>query len=153
MLQPTVTNEIVSAFATNDIPGRRFKAIFDYLLEQGLKPEGKSNSGTLVFQHRDTEGSFIDVLAFRRKPEDVLSFPRSYWGSRSDRREALCKPFDYSESPSVATGVVGYTNYSSGQLAIKSITLERVMAVCVAVCSDLKANDEASGTVVARLSE
>lgn len=33
MLQPTVTDEIVSALATNDIPGRRFKAIFDYLLE------------------------------------------------------------------------------------------------------------------------
>lgn len=106
-----------------------------------------------MFQHRDTDGNFIDVLAFRRKPEDVLSFPRSYWGSRSDRREALCKPFDYSESPSVATGVVGYTNYSSGQLAIKSITQERVMAVCVAVCSDLKRGDEASATAVARLSE
>lgn len=153
MLLPTVTDEIVSAFATNDIPGRRFKAIFDYLLGQGLKPEGKSNSGTLVFQHRDSDGNFIDVLAFRRKPEDVLSFPRSYWSSRSDRREALCKPFDYSERPSVATGVLGYTNYTSGQLAIKSITKERVMAVCVAVCSDLKRDDEASATSVARSSE
>lgn len=139
MPQPTVTDEILSAFATNDIPGRRFKAIFEYLLEQGLKPDGKSNSGTLVFQHRDMDGNFIDVLAFRRKPEDVLSFPHSYWSRQSNRREALCKPFDHSERPSVATGVVGYTNYSSGQLAIKSNTQERVMAVCHAVCNDLTA--------------
>ncbi|EJM26842.1 MULTISPECIES: hypothetical protein [Pseudomonas] len=153
MLQPTVTDQIVSAFATDDIPGRRFRAIFDYLLEQGLKPVGKSNSGTLVFQHRGTDGNFIDVLAFRRKPEDVLSFPRSYWGSRSDRREALCKLFDYSESPSVANGVVGYTNYSSGQLAIKAITQERVMAVCIAVCGDMKRVDDALATTVARSNE
>ena len=138
MLQHTVTDAIVSDFATNDLPGRRFQTIFEYLLEQGLKPEGKSNSGTLVFQCPDTNGDFIDVLAFRRKPEDVLSFPRSYWGSRSNRREALCKPFDHSERPSVMTGVVGYTNYSSGQLSIKSITQQRVMAVCISVCSDLR---------------
>ena len=112
---------------------------------QPLNDEGINSQ--IPAQYRDTDGNFIDVLAFRRKPEDVLSFPRSYWGSRSDRREALCKPFDYSESPLVATGVVGYTNYSSGQLAIKSITQERVMAVCVAVCSDLVA-----GRLVSRLS-
>lgn len=137
MLQPTATEEVVSAFETQDIPGRRFKAIFDCLIEHGLRPEGKSNSGTLVFQYRSSDGTLIDVLAFRRKPEAVLSFPRSYWASRSDRREALCKPFDYAERPSVATGVIGPTNYSVGQLAIKSATHERVMAVCVAVCSDL----------------
>lgn len=153
MLKPTVADDIVSAFATDDIPGRRFKAIFEYLLERGLKPEGKSNSGTLVFQHRGTDGNFIDVLAFRRKPEDVLSFPRSYWGSRSARRETLCKPFDYAERPAVATGLVGYTNYSSGQLSIKSITQERILDVCVAVCRDLNRDDETSAATVARLSE
>lgn len=153
MLQPTVTDEIVSAFATDDTPGRRFEVIFKYRLERGLKPEGKSNSGTLVFQHRDTDGNFIDVLAFRRKPEDVLSFPRSYWGSRSVRRETLCKPFGYSERPAVATGQVGYTNYSSGQLSIKSNTQERVMDVCVAVCRDLNRDDETSAATVVRLDE
>lgn len=138
MLHPTVTDEVVSAFATNDKPGRRFQEIFKYLAEQGLRPEGKSNSGTLVFQHRDANGNYVDVLAFRRKPEDVLSFPRSYWGSRSNRRETLCNPFDYSERPPVSTGAVGYTNYSVGQISIKSTTQERVMTVCIAVCSDLK---------------
>ncbi|MFK0091869.1 hypothetical protein [Pseudomonas sp. NPDC090592] len=137
MLQPTVTQEIVSAFQTQDVRGRRFKAIFDYLVEQGLKPEGKSNCETLPFQYRGADGNQMDVLAFRRGDNDVLSFPRSYWRSRSDRREALCEPFDYSERPSVATGVVGSTNYSVGQLTIKSATQDRVMAVCAAVCVDL----------------
>jgi hypothetical protein len=137
--QPTVTDEIVLAFTTHDMRGGRFKTIFDYLNEHGLTPQGKSNSGTLVFQHRDMDGKFIDVLAFRRKPEDVLSFPRSYWGgSRSSRRETLSEPFNDSERPPVETGVVGYTNFSTGQLAIKKVTQERIMAVCIEVCHDLK---------------
>ncbi|WP_458726017.1 hypothetical protein [Pseudomonas gregormendelii] len=43
------------------------EAIFDYLLEQGLSRKVSRIPGTLVFQHRDTDGNFIDVLAFRRK--------------------------------------------------------------------------------------
>ena len=58
----TDTEKIVTRFVSG-LGGQRYKEIFDLLEQYGLKPLGKSNTETLLFQVRDSTA--LDIFAFR----------------------------------------------------------------------------------------
>lgn len=134
MTTNTVTTKTVESFKSG-LGGARFAQLFAILEENGLRPLGKSNTGTLLFQAIDNDGTMHDVLAFRREPVSVLSFPKSYWLPRKELRSSLCGAFEPHEQPAVIPGVGSNANESAGQVTINKNTLERVKELCVEVCN------------------
>jgi hypothetical protein len=128
----SVTEQKLVTFQSG-LGGKRFKIIFEVLLNAGLKPVGKSNSQTLIFRWKDSFGNEHDVVAFRQSP-DVLSFPRSFWRSRKDHRSSLCSSFGIFEQPPVSANV-GPTQESEGQVSLTMSTLERVKTLANDICA------------------
>jgi hypothetical protein len=133
----TVTEKTVEEF-TKGIGGSRFAELFRILVLYGLRPLGKSNTGTLLFQWIDKNGTAHNVLAFRREPAPVLSFPQSYWQSRKELRSGICATFTSNEQPSTIRGVGSHSNESAGQVALNKDTFERLKATCDDVCNYVK---------------
>lgn len=126
----TETEKVVRSFEL-DLGGSRHRDLFEILRLAGLRPLGKSNTKTLLFQaHRD--GNTYDVLAFRLKPEPVLSFPKSYWNPRGSELHELLDAFEFSERPQVI-GPVSDSQHSAGQISMNRSTHERLLTVCEAV--------------------
>ncbi|MGA4632913.1 hypothetical protein ACPA5B_03450 [Pseudomonas solani] len=124
----TVSQEKVESYLSG-FGGSKFQPLFAILQASGLEPLGKSNTDTLLFQLRDGAMAH-DVVAFRRKPEAVLSFPKSYWATRAADRAALCKSFDLGEQPAVTKEVGSTSQQSAGQVKVSAVTLERLVALC-----------------------
>jgi hypothetical protein len=131
----TATSDMVSKF-TSGLGSARYREIFETLESSGLCPLGKSNTETLLFQYRDGTGETLDVFAFRLGPPPVISFPRSYWLSRSSALNENLDNFSYAERPAI-TGPVSDSQYSAGQIELSRGTQERVVAVCNRVCAVL----------------
>jgi hypothetical protein len=115
--------------------GHLYAPLFSILLQHGLTPHGSSNSHTLLFKFNDPVGSKHNLLAFRRHPIRVLSFPKSFWLNRKAKRRELCAPFDpITEMPTVGPGGGPSVKESVGQVAIREETLERLKDLCEQVC-------------------
>jgi hypothetical protein len=132
----THTERMVSKFI-NSLSGSRYRQIFEILDSHGLRPLGKSNTETLLYQFRDAQRNVADVLAFRLGPPQVISFPKSYWLSRSLELSQYLNDFSYNERPAVA-GPVSTSQFSAGQIEITPNTYERIMQVCNNVCTSLQ---------------
>lgn len=78
----TETEKVVAKFVSG-FGGDRYKKVFDLLESKNLKPLGKSNTATLLFQQRISANEVNDIFAFRLGPPSVISFPKSYWLKRS----------------------------------------------------------------------
>ncbi|MFJ3466652.1 hypothetical protein [Pseudomonas sp. NPDC090201] len=135
MGEKNVTEEIVNQF-TRGLGGKRFRDIFEILSDAGLRPLGKFNTGTLLFQFIDSATATHDVLAFRRSP-DVLSFPISYWSERVQQRLRLCAPFSIQEKLSPLKGVGSTSNFSAGEVVITKESQERIKSLCRNVCIEI----------------
>ncbi|HHH9441357.1 TPA: hypothetical protein ACP32N_003296 [Pseudomonas aeruginosa] len=133
MDKPTATQTAIQTFE-KALGGKRFIQLFAILREQGLEPLGKSNTDTLLFQYVAGDERH-NVLAFRHRPEAVISFPATYWASRASIRSELCKPFDLAEMPQVSRAFASTSIQSAGQVAIKESTMERLKELCLKVCS------------------
>lgn len=131
----TETEKLVEKFVRG-LGGRRYEEIFGLLESNGLRPLGKSNTETLLYQFRSAGGQVHDVIAFRMGPPPVISFPKSYWLSRSDELSEHLQNFSYFEKPAV-TGPVSDSQYSAGQVEMKRSTQERIAEVCTRVCPSL----------------
>jgi hypothetical protein len=129
----TATDDMVLKF-TKGLGSARYCEIFEILESNGLRPLGKSNTETLLFQYREESGETLDVFAFRRGPPPVISFPQSYWLSHSAVLNEIMDNFSYSERPAT-TGPVSDSQYSAGQIEIGRGTQERVVDVCRTVCA------------------
>lgn len=115
--------------------GHLYEPLFSILLQHGLKPHGSSNSHTLLFKFADPSGNKHSLLAFRRHPIRILSFPKSFWLDRKTKRLELCASFDpISEMPTVGPGGGPSVKESVGQVAIREETLERLKGLCEHVC-------------------
>tara|TARA_R110001592_G_scaffold164750_1_gene398910 strand:+ start:3466 stop:3867 length:402 start_codon:yes stop_codon:yes gene_type:complete len=132
----TETEKVVAKFVSG-FGGDRYKKVFDLLESKNLKPLGKSNTATLLFQQRISANEVNDIFAFRLGPPSVISFPKSYWLKRSTDLSTYLSGFSYSEKPPVQ-GRVSDSQYSAGQIEINRTTHERVMDVCLRVCATLK---------------
>ena len=131
----TETEKMLEKFI-GGLGGRRFREIFAVLESNGLRPLGKSNTATLLYQLQRGGGDTSDILAFRLGPPPVISFPKSFWLSRSGELGDYLANFSYSEKPPI-TGPVSDSQYSAGQIELNRQTHERVLDVCARVCSSL----------------
>src|SRR5262245_6257559 len=122
------TERAVAKF-TNGFNGEIYRSVFALLESHGLRPLGKSNTDTLLFQHHGSGGNVSDVFAFRLGPPPVISFPSSYWNARSGKLSDFLGRFSYMEQQAV-TGKVSDSQYSSGQIEIKKGTYERIIQLC-----------------------
>ena len=131
----TETEKMVEKFVRG-LGGRRYQEIFRILEENGLRPLGKSNTETLLFQFRSQSGEIHDVFAFRMGPPPVISFPKSYWLSHAHGLSEYLAKFSFTEKPAT-TGAVSDSQYSAGQIEITRSTQERIAEVCSRVCASL----------------
>ncbi|MEL0169440.1 MAG: hypothetical protein VW877_15055 [Pseudomonadaceae bacterium] len=131
----TETEKMVEKFVSG-FGGQRYREIFEVLASNNLRPLGKPNTETLLFQFRGPDSEVLDVFAFRLGPPPVISFPKSYWLVRSSELSAHLSNFSYSEKP-VITGPVSDSQYSAGQVEITRSTHERIIEVCNRVCAFL----------------
>lgn len=132
----TVTQKVMLSYE-NGLGGSNFSILFSILKDQGLVPLGKSNTDTLLFQYRNS-GKSQDILAFRRKPYAILSFPKSYWSTRSADLILMCKDFHENEKLLVHARVGSTSQQSAGQLFINTATLQRLKNLCVDICKNIK---------------
>ena len=130
----TETEKMVSNFTTG-LGGSRNRKIFNILEENNLHALGKSNTGTLLYQYSDGNGTFHDIFAFRQNPP-VFSFPQSYWLKRSVELNEHLGNFKNSEKPELK-GPVSTSQYSAGQIEITRNTYERLIDICNLVCKKL----------------
>lgn len=140
-METTITAQKVDAFCTGR-RGERFKELFHILQQAGLKPLGKSNTDTLLFQYTSPDGEDHDVVAFRKAPRDVLSFPKSYWQARSTNRAELCSVYSFSEKPEISNQVGSTSQQSAGEILISLGTLERLKVTCSVICDQIRRDQE-----------
>lgn len=131
----TATETIVRKFETSP-SGSIFRELFGLLARHGLRPLGKSNTGTLLYQHHRDGGIVDNVFAFRLGPPRVISFPKSYWQSRSVNLGVHLEAFGYAERPPIS-GPVSESQNSAGQIELNSSTMERVLEICRDICATL----------------
>ena len=129
------TERMVVTF-TSGLGGSRNREVFQLLEAYSLRPLGKTNTETLLFQYLDAERVMHDILAFRLGPPCVMSFPKSYRLARSAKLYEHLENFIYLERP-VTTGPVSDSQYSTGQIEMNRATHERIIEVCKCVCDDL----------------
>jgi hypothetical protein len=132
-METTITDQKVRAFCVGH-RGLRFEALFTILREAGLKPLGKSNTDTLLFQFTSADGVDHDVVAFRKVPKDVLSFPKSYWQPRSGLRAEFCSVYSSTEKPETSSRVGSASQQSAAEIELSSGTLERLKVTCRDIC-------------------
>ncbi len=130
----TITEDIVESFCQG-LGGSRFRHLFDILEEYGLRPLGKSNTATLLYQRIGPGGSTEDIFAFRKSSPHVISFPKSYWTSRSRALGDILDQFQYSEKPAIE-GPISESQYSAGQIELSRNTEERIVKMCERICSE-----------------
>jgi hypothetical protein len=126
------TEKMVAKYL-NGLGSKRYSEIFAILESHGLKPLGKSNTGTLLFQFKDESSGLLDIFAFRLSQPPVISFPQSYWLPRGSELSALLANFTYAERPPIK-GHVSESQYSAGQVELSRSTHERVLEMCIEVC-------------------
>jgi len=130
----TVTRKKLDQF-TKGLGGSRFSTLFDILTDHGLRPLAKSNTETLLFRFADRSGGVHDVIAFRREPKPVLSFPMSFWQSRAPVRDRLWADFSFAEREPVINSPGHSSKESVGQLLINKDTFERLQTLCRDLCA------------------
>ena len=75
----TLLAELSEADRSNFLP-----QLHHHLIEQGLKFKGPSNSQTLLYFVKNTEGKEVGLAALRvRGGTPVFSFPKNYWQRRA----------------------------------------------------------------------
>ena len=116
--------------------GARFRELFDLLESYGLLPLGKSNTETLLYQWHRRGATTDDIFAFRKGAPHVISFPKSYWLPRAHVMNEILDRFENSDRPPIR-GPVSETQFSAGQVAIRSGTLESIRQFCRDVCDGL----------------
>jgi hypothetical protein len=122
--------------------GRFYEPLFTILESHGLKAHGAANSHTLLFKYTRANGEVLNVLAFRRQPIRVVSFPKGFWQDRKQKRVELCTPFDpISEQPSVGPSGGPSVKESAGQVIIREETCKRLETLCEAACQYVKSLD------------
>lgn len=131
----TETEKMVNEF-TVGLGGSRNQQIFKIMEANNLRPLGKSNTGTLLYQYYDKNDSMHDIFAFRKNPP-VISFPKSYWLKHKMELSEHLGNFKDSEKPELK-GPVSTSQYSAGQIEITRNTYERLLEVCTIVCNRLK---------------
>ena len=131
----TITEEVVENFCRG-LGGSRFRRLFDILEEHGLRPLGKGDTATLLYQRIGNDGETEDIFAFRKSSPHVISFPKSYWISRANTLGDMLDQFSYSEKPTIK-GFISESQYSAGQIEFGRNTEERIVELCRRVCSGL----------------
>jgi hypothetical protein len=96
----TETEKMMYKFVSG-FGGQRYREIFEVLESSNLRPLGKSNSETLLFQLRGAHSEMQDIFAFRLGPPPVISFPKSYWLSRASELSEHLSYFSFSEKPAI----------------------------------------------------
>ncbi|WP_445946072.1 hypothetical protein [Shewanella sp.] len=132
----TETEKMMNKFVCG-FGGQRYREVFEVLESSNLRPLGKSNTETLLFQLRGAHSEMLDIFAFRLGPPPVISFPKSYWLSRVSELSEHLSSFSFSEKPAI-TGPVSNSQYSAGQVEITRSTHERIIEVCNRVCDSLQ---------------
>jgi hypothetical protein len=122
--------------------GHLYAELFSVLESHGLKPHGAANSHTLLYRYARANGQTDNVLAFRRQPIRVVSFPKGFWQNRKHKRVELCAVFDpISELPTVGPTGGPSVKESAGQVIIREETLQRLLQLCTAACQYAQSED------------
>lgn len=117
--------------------GREFYSpLIDRLEGHGLRAAGSENSHTLQFKWTDSIGRKHALIALRNHPDRVVSFPKSYWASRSGKAGSLCERF--------AVGQTRLPSGPSGKESFREVLLNKdtfsdLLAVADEICVYAKA--------------
>jgi gentisate 1,2-dioxygenase len=130
----TETDTLKNKF-TNGLGSARFIEAFSILEASGLRPLGKSNTRTLLYQYRDSSGVVFDIFAFRLGPA-LISFPESYWLKHKAKLSEYLSLFSYSDKP-ILEGFISTSQYSAGQIKMTRNTIDQILAICREVSSNL----------------
>ncbi|MCW8158562.1 hypothetical protein D7243_20525 [Stutzerimonas stutzeri] len=124
-------NEFLSGFGC-----RLYGPLIELLESEGLKPQGSANSHTLQFIWTDRVGKKHALVAFRKRPERVMSFPKAFWQSRSVQVSAFCErfPIRHTRSPSGPSGKESFR-----EVLINDDTLGNLIGMLKEACQYAKA--------------
>lgn len=117
--------------------GDLFTPLFEILERHGLKAHGSANSHTLLFKWTDNSGEKHNLIAFRKRPSRVVSFPKSYWQSRNEQVGALLQAFELNEKRSPVAGDPS-SKESFKEVLLGDKTLEKLKAMCDQLCEYAK---------------
>jgi len=124
-------DELLSGFG-----GRLYAPLIELLEREEIKPQGSANSHTLQFVWTDRGGKKHALVAFRKRPERVMSFPKAYWQSRSVKVGAFCERFSIGQTRS-PLGPSGKESFR--EVLLNDDTLQNLIGMLNDVCRYAKA--------------
>lgn len=122
----TYKSNAIEALLESDTSGR-LRALHDSLVGLGLKTKMVKNSDTLLFEAVTPLKARIGIAAIRGGNQEVLSFPRTYWGQHAvDLRASLqaVEPRHFIEPE----GFVSSSQFSLLQVRVSSDTQNHLQA-------------------------
>lgn len=123
----TYKQTAISNLLASDTSGRT-KALYDLLIELGLKTKISKNTDTLLFEATSRSKEKIGLVAFRPGIYPIFSLPRPYWirlGTEVDKALATMQPRHFVETE----GFVSTSQYSLRQIKINEDTFEHLKAI------------------------
>jgi len=120
----TYKQTAINNLLSSDTSGRT-KALYDLLIEIGLKTKIGKNTDTLLFEATNRSKEKIGLVAFRPGIYPIFSLPRPYWirlGTEVDKALATIQPRHFVETE----GFVSTSQYSLRQIKISEDTFEHL---------------------------
>lgn len=130
MTEKTLSEQLKDEF-TDGFRGDLYAPLFEVLEAHGLKAHKSSH--TLLFKWRDAAGEEHNLIAFRRKPDRVVSFPKSHWQARKSQVDQLCQEFTISEKRSPSGD--SFSKESCKEVLLNEKTIDRLRVMCERLCS------------------
>ena len=129
----TYKQTAITEFLSSDASGRT-KAIYDHLIEVGLKAKISRNTDTLLFEATSKSKERIGLVALRPGIYSIFSLPRPYWIRHSaeiDKALAAIQTRHFVEPE----GFISTSQYSLRQIKINEETFEHLKAIVGGVVS------------------
>lgn len=116
-------DDLLSDLIRSDMTGG-VERINQRLIVLGFKCRGAKNSQTLLYVFR-SGGKDIGIAALR---DGIFSFPVGFWGSRRAVLQITLNGFKSRHQIALQSGISS-SQYSAGQIAIKSDSIEPILQV------------------------
>ena len=123
----TYKQTAISEFLSADTSGRT-KAIFDLLIEIGLKTKLSKNTDTLLFEAMSKSKGKIGLVALRPGVYTIFSLPRPYWVRHSAEVDKALAPIQTRHFVE-PEGFVSTSQYSLRQIKINEETFDNLKAI------------------------
>ncbi|WP_351010291.1 hypothetical protein [Shewanella sp. S1-58-MNA-CIBAN-0166] len=105
--------------------GSLYRSIHDELVIIGLR--AKDNNKTVLYHYGTKANGGNSLVAYRKDPSCVFSFPKSYWDPRHQELNRILSVFS-PEELKVPSGSAS-ERYSTHQILLREETLERIVGI------------------------